>query len=247
MTVKHDQHMMVDMQAVKRVVEAAAIGPYETVLEIGAGSGILTRELARHEAKVIAVEIDKSFEKELRDISNTEVVIGNILELIDELSFDCVVANIPYAICEPLMKKLQGRDFRIAVMTVPKKFSETLIRGENIPGMTARVFFDMEVVAEISRESFMPAPKTDSVVMIVRPKKGNELKKEVLKRRGLKVRNAIIRGLFAARKATKNQAKEDINTMKINNNLLEKRLSDASAEELDTVLHALEQLDDRPL
>jgi len=261
MPVKRDQHMMVASDVIRKIADLACIRPGETVLEIGAGSGNLTRELARQVAKngkkgkVTAIEIDKKYAAELEKIKNVKVIIGNALQEIGGLKFDRLVTNIPYAICEPLVGRLIEKEgdsagFKLAVLTVPKGFAGILTakKGSNAYSKTsviARVFFNVKVVLDVPREAFEPAPKTDSVVVKLAPRAGNGLQKvqkEVLKRQKLKVKNAIMRALFAAEKTTKKQARKDIKTLKLNNNLLEKRLLDADLGELDTVLHALKKL-----
>ena len=104
-----DQAFMVDPKAIKWIVEQASLKKTDTVLEIGAGTGNLTRVIAKSGARVIAVEKDITLEKELRKklgrFPSVEIVIGNALRLLDSwgIRFDKVVSNIPYAISEPLI------------------------------------------------------------------------------------------------------------------------------------------------
>ena len=247
MKVKKDQHMMVDKDIIRKVVDSARIKNSETVLEIGAGSGNLTRELAKKTKQVIAVEIDKRFEKDLNKIKNANILIGDALKESDKIRFDKLVANIPYAICEPLIYKLIETDFKLAVLTVPKGFSDILFSTKESSkysriSIIARELFDIETLMDVPRDAFDPVPRTDSIVLKIEPRKGNDAQRELLKRQQLKVKNAIMRTLFLVKKSTKNQARKDIKTLKLNNTLLEKRLFDADINELDTVLHALKKL-----
>jgi 16S rRNA (adenine1518-N6/adenine1519-N6)-dimethyltransferase len=247
MVVRLDQHTMVDKAIIRKIVEFAEIGPNEAILEIGAGTGSLTRELASKSKNIIAVEIDKKYAAELKKIENVKVIRGNALKEMKEITFDKLVANLPYAICEPLIWKLVGIDFKLAVLTIPKGFADILTakKGEKTYSkisILARECFDVAVLFNVPREAFDPPPKTDSVVVKMTPKQGNSIQKEVLKRQQLKVKNAVMRALFLVKKSTKNQARKDIKTLKLNNTLLEKRLFDADINELDTVLHALKKL-----
>jgi 16S rRNA (adenine1518-N6/adenine1519-N6)-dimethyltransferase len=244
MKIRFDQHIMVDKAIIRKIAELGEIKPNDRILEIGAGSGGLTKELARKCRHVVAVEIDKKYAAELRKIKGVKPVIGNALKEIDGIEFDKLVANIPYAICEPLMNMLFGREFRLAILTIPKGFAEMLVsaKPESKMGLMVQVFFDVRVLMDVPREAFEPEPKTDSVVVRIVQKAGNSLQKEVMKRQKLKTKNAIMRGLFTARKLAKKEAKKAIKTLKLNNNLLEKRLFEADLEELDAVLESLEKL-----
>ena len=250
MGLKLDQHTMTDRAVIRKMVESADIRSDETVLEIGAGSGSLTRQLAKKTRHVIAVEIDKKFEPELKKMKNVEPVIGNALKEIGRMKFDKIIANIPYAICEPLIGRLIDKDkkFKLAVLTIPKGFADILSARKGTPkyskiSLLSGIFFDVQVLLDVPRKAFEPPPKADSVAVRMVPKEGNELQKEVMKRQRLKAKNAIIRGLFASRNLTKKQARKAINTMKLNNKLLEKRLFEADLNELDAVLDALERLE----
>lgn len=244
MEVKNDQHMMVASNIIGKIVDSADIAPNETVLEIGPGTGNLTRELAKKAGKVIAVEIDRRFAPPLKKIKNVEVIIGNALDEISSLEFDKIVSNIPYAICEPLAGKLIETGVP-AVLTVPRGFAD-ILTAERTDEQYSRIsllvqaFFDVGILFDISREAFEPAPKTDSVAVKLSPRTGNELQKEVFKRQKLKLKNAIMRALFTSRKMAKNDARKAIKTLKLSNNLLEKRLLDADLNELDAVLGSLE-------
>src|SRR5689334_20707767 len=70
---------------VRRLVAASTIGPGDTVYDIGAGTGMITAELARRAQKVIAVEIDPVLARRLRerfrDARNVTVIEGNFLKL----------------------------------------------------------------------------------------------------------------------------------------------------------------------
>jgi 16S rRNA (adenine1518-N6/adenine1519-N6)-dimethyltransferase len=53
------QNFLVDRSVLERMVTAAEIKPDDQVLELGAGTGVLTRELARRARRVVAVELER--------------------------------------------------------------------------------------------------------------------------------------------------------------------------------------------
>src|SRR5215472_7926713 len=61
------QHMLVDRDVLATLVEAAEISPLDDVLEVGAGPGVLTLELAKHARRVVAVELDQHILPVLRE------------------------------------------------------------------------------------------------------------------------------------------------------------------------------------
>src|SRR5436305_4034682 len=79
------QHFLVDPNLARSIVRWAGIGPGDSVLEIGAGLGSLTVELARAARRVVAVEVDPAAVAALRDLTsgqtNIDVVAGDALRL----------------------------------------------------------------------------------------------------------------------------------------------------------------------
>jgi len=242
---------MTDLGTLKRIISAASLRRNETVLEIGAGRGFLTRELAK-KAKVIAIEIDKKFEKELKrnldGMNNIELIFGNALEMLKKkkIKFDKIVSNIPYAICEPLLQNLIFLDFESAILTLPKSFVQRIKAkpgNKNFSKLSilAREFFEIKPLFEISKESFLPQPKTKSLAVFLKPRDKKTPFCRVFLRRKMKLKNAIMRGLFDSRNYTKNQARKTIKSFKFNN-LLDKKLSELDIGELKTVWRKLQKL-----
>jgi len=103
-----------DPAALEKIIHAAEISPQDTVLEIGAGAGTLTRFLAAKARRVVAVEIDSALlpllEESLRGCENVTLVEGDMLRLAPETLISdepyLVVANIPYYITSALIRHL---------------------------------------------------------------------------------------------------------------------------------------------
>jgi 16S rRNA (adenine1518-N6/adenine1519-N6)-dimethyltransferase len=79
------QNFLADPNILRKIVEAADLTPEATVLEIGPGLGMLTRFLSQAAGRVVAVELDEALfgllRQELADLSNLELVQGDILQL----------------------------------------------------------------------------------------------------------------------------------------------------------------------
>jgi 16S rRNA A1518/A1519 N6-dimethyltransferase RsmA/KsgA/DIM1 with predicted DNA glycosylase/AP lyase activity len=243
---KKDQAFMVNPKAVRWIVEHANLRKTDTVLEIGAGTGNLTRALAASGARIIAVEKDISLEKELRknlrEFPAVEIVIGNALNLLDArgFRFDKLVSNIPYAISEPLMQRLIFHDFEMAVLTLPKSFAGRLIAAE-WEGEYSRLsfvfqrFFIVQVCLDLQRDSFSPMPKTHSVVLKFVSKPKNSVTCQMLLRPDMAAKNALREALCSARGYTKNRARQTIKSLDFNN-LMEKRVSELGAEDIKDIV-----------
>ena len=79
------QNFLVDKRVLGKIIEAANLGKEDTVLEIGAGIGTLTLELAKKAKKVIAVEKDPKMceilHETMKGYENVEIIQGDILKL----------------------------------------------------------------------------------------------------------------------------------------------------------------------
>lgn len=247
-SMKHDQHFLTDRETIKRIVSAAQIQGNETVLEIGSGKGFLTKDLAEKAKKVIAIEIDRSLERELTTnldgVKNVELVFGNALKMIKKLSFDKIVSNTPYAISESLIQEMVFLDFDSAVLILPKSFADRMNAKPDDKkfsrfSIISREFFDVRILFEVPKEALDPRPKTASVVVFLKPRQKKSLFCRVYLKRKMKLKNAIMQALFVSKVYTKNQARKHIKSLKFNS-LLEKRTSEMDTEELKTVWKRLQ-------
>jgi 16S rRNA (adenine1518-N6/adenine1519-N6)-dimethyltransferase len=233
-----DQHFMVDRKLVKEIVDFADVGKRETVLEIGPGTGVLTKELAERAGQVIAVEKDRRFlsilHKELKSKPNTKILLQNALRM-HLPHFDKLVSNIPYAISEPLLKKLINLRFKSAVITVPRGFAERLTARPGLPkyghvSIIAPAFFKIEILKSIEPSAFEPQPRVKSAVIKLTPILRSELQhnKQLLLVRHLfeqgdkKVKNALSEaftrvslGIPTGAPATRREAKQMVKQLKI--------------------------------
>jgi 16S rRNA (adenine1518-N6/adenine1519-N6)-dimethyltransferase len=182
------QNFLVDGNVLRRIVEAAELGPEAGVLEIGPGIGALTERLARAAGKVVAIELDRRLipilEELLKPHRNVEIVHGDALKLdlgrliterfagLDKVS---VVANLPYYVTTPiLMKLLEDRLPLESIVVMVQK--EVAGRMTALPGgkdygslsVAVRYFAEPEIVCHVPRGVFVPPPNVDSAVVRLR-------------------------------------------------------------------------------
>jgi 16S rRNA A1518/A1519 N6-dimethyltransferase RsmA/KsgA/DIM1 with predicted DNA glycosylase/AP lyase activity len=203
-------------------------------LEIGAGTGNLTAVLAKAGAKVTAVELDGGLAKELKKRFarswGVDVVEGNGLKLLKKANAGKIVANIPYAICEPLIQSLKAVDFELAVLTVPKGFAENITSDGTKLGLECGIFFEIDVLFDVPAAAFEPEPDVISSVVSIKPRKS--LLRETLLQPHAKLKNAAMEALVSARKCTKNEAREAIKAMNLSTIVAEKRVKDMDLNDL---------------
>ena len=172
------QNLLIDSNVARRVVEAAALPPDATVLEIGAGTGMLTRELAAVARTVVAVEIEYSLAQRLRismsRLTNVNVIRAdarkiNIRDLLDGAKYH-VVSNLPYSVGTPLTIDLLQSDYRPQTLTIMLQL-EVARRICAEPGdmsvlsVIAQSFSEPRFAFEVAPESFKPKPKVRSGVI----------------------------------------------------------------------------------
>jgi len=162
------QHFMIDKSVLKNIIKTASLSSQDKVLEIGPGKGALTKLLEQTPIKkLICVEQDSRFEVQGEKI---EFIQGNILNVIDGLTFTTVVANIPYHISEPLFQAFLRKQPKKIVVVVGIQFAKKLLE-ETILGTIIRELYTVKLIQEIPREAFDPAPRTKSALLHLESKK----------------------------------------------------------------------------
>lgn len=182
------QNFLVDPRAYQHIVEAAAVGAGDTVLEIGAGLGTLTARLLATGAKVVAVERDREMCAVLRgELADHDRFL---LREEDALQLDVaavaaaaggplvLVGNLPYQIASPLLFRfLAGAarpHVRRMVLMLQREVAERLLArpdGEAYSAMSAQVqlLADVRRVCHVGPGGFLPPPRVDSTVVLVTP------------------------------------------------------------------------------
>ena len=173
------QHFLIDPNIVRKILNEAAVGSEETVLEIGPGRGILTGPLCQVASRVIAVEFDKKLAAYLVSIcspANLDLRIGDALEFpFHTLPLNTVVvSNLPYYVSTPLLFKLLEHRSHISRMVLMLQL-EVAKRLTAKPGsrdygalsVTGQYYASPRLAFKVPATCFRPKPNVDSSVITV--------------------------------------------------------------------------------
>ncbi|WP_017327488.1 16S rRNA (adenine(1518)-N(6)/adenine(1519)-N(6))-dimethyltransferase RsmA [Synechococcus sp. PCC 7336] len=155
------------------------------VLEIGPGTGQLTRRLLAAGARVIGVELDRDLCDGLRRLLGDEdrfaLLEGDILQLPLPAEPRFIVANIPYNITSPLLDRVLGSpehpvgQFDRIVLLVQKELADRLSAEPNTKAYGAmtvrsRYLANCETLQSVPRTAFKPPPKVESAIIRLTPR-----------------------------------------------------------------------------
>ena len=176
------QHYLVDELILSAIADAAALTSDDVVLEIGAGPGGLTEELAKRGATVVAVEIDEELaggtRARLSEYDRLHVLAADVLdfepiELLDEAGVEppyVAVGNLPYYITQPIVRRLLESDpapTRIVVL-VQREVAHRMVGGprrESLLSLSVKVYGAPRLLFDVPSTAFWPPPKVQSAVV----------------------------------------------------------------------------------
>lgn len=188
---KFGQNFLKDNNILNKIVDVASVEKDSLIIEIGPGSGALTRYLVK-KGKVLAYEIDTDLkdvlDNEFSSCDNIEFIfddflVRNVKEDIRKYKYNklYVVANLPYYITTPIINKLIDEDISIdkMVLMVQKEVGERFsakIGSKDYSSITVflNYYFDIKKEFIVSKNSFIPKPNVDSVVISL-TKKENKI------------------------------------------------------------------------
>jgi 16S rRNA (adenine1518-N6/adenine1519-N6)-dimethyltransferase len=204
------QSFLEDMNIIRRIVALAEPAEGETIVEIGAGLGFMTEELAKRAGRVIAVEVDPRLAAVLRERfigqDRVEVVETDVLKY-DFSSAGSgerikVVGNIPYHISSPILFRLL--DFRRSISSMLLMFQKELADRIAAPPGTKDYGIPSVMVARYTRAvceltvpptCFYPVPDVVSSVLRIVVRQEPDLPDEA-------IFSGIVRAAFAQRRKT---------------------------------------------
>ena len=220
------QNFLVDQNLLRVIVEKAAVGDRDIILEVGSGTGLLTKHLAERARRVLAVEIDPrlySLTMELlqgytnvhflnKDVLKTKTTIDPGIEAVivhwlkeEEGLRLKVVSNLPYSISTPfIIAILTGRlPVECMVLTLQRDIVDRLLarpgtKEYGVLSVIAQLFSDVELLRQLPPEVFWPVPQVESAIvrMTVRRERALEWIPD------LSLFNRLVRCIFQSRRKT---------------------------------------------
>ena len=210
------QNFLIDGTVCPRMAEHAVSDGETGIIEIGAGVGVLTQELAKRSERVVSIELDKRLlpilSETLSDFDNVEIVNDDVLkvdlnELIKEKFGNrkvSVCANLPYYITSPVIMRLLESDLPIEkiVVMVQKEAADRICAkvGDRDSGaLTVAVNFYSEAqkLFFVPKGSFMPSPKVDSMVISMKKRSSPPVNPE-----SEQIFRQVVKAAFAQRRKT---------------------------------------------
>lgn len=181
------QNFLINPSVCPRMAALSGAADCAGAVEVGPGIGVLTWELSQVAKKVVSIELDKRLlpvlDETLADCNNVKILNADVMKLdlrrMIEEEFPggevAVCANLPYYITSPVIMRLLEERLPVTSITVmvQKEAAERLCAhpGERACGaVSAAVWYyaEPEILFQVSRGSFMPAPNVDSAVIRLR-------------------------------------------------------------------------------
>lgn len=224
------QNFIINPEICPRIAENC--GDY--VLEIGAGAGVLTKELCKVAKKVVSLEVDTRLlpvlDETLSEFDNVKIINADVLKtdlkklIADEFGDNriCVAANLPYYITSPIIMTLleQGLPIDSITVMVQKEAADRLCaelstREVGAVTVAVRYYSEPKKLFDVGKGNFYPSPKVDSAVIRMDLKEntalsGDEQRKffKVVRAAFCQRRKTLLNSLSSGLNISKNEAGE---------------------------------------
>lgn len=188
------QNFLKDQSIVNKIVESIKPESNDLIVEIGPGSGALTKELVKKNCDVLCFEIDERLKNSLEQIDSKclDIVFDDFLKvnlkdyIKDKYNHIYFVGNLPYYITTAIINKIidESNPYEITIMIqkeVAERFNaKPCSKQYNSLSVFLQYNFDIDKVCDVSKECFEPIPKVDSMVIKLKRKDKLNVKDEEL-------------------------------------------------------------------
>jgi 16S rRNA (adenine1518-N6/adenine1519-N6)-dimethyltransferase len=211
------QNFLVDDHMAERLVQLAGVEPGDCVIEVGTGTGVLTRALAARAERVITLDVDAGLVRALRaeevlpanvELIHQDVLSADLAAIADSFGSPAVpvrlVSNLPYSISGPVLRKLLDLRHRLTdwSVMVQREVGERLLAGPGtkaygslsvLHGLCVRTQREME----LQPRCFFPEPRVRSLFLRLLPRSDSKLEPDELPRL-----ERVVRAAFGKRRKT---------------------------------------------
>ncbi len=174
------QHFLYNPSTIDKIMNAASVGPDDQILEIGPGPGVMTEKLALRARKLVAIEKDHRFARELTEklasFGNVTILEADILEtnlksVLKEGPWK-VVANLPYNVATVIVAHLLAdRElFSSLHLMFQKEVAERIVakpgsKSFGTLSIMSQLYSENKIMFRLPPGAFTPPPKVDSAVV----------------------------------------------------------------------------------
>lgn len=207
---QYGQNFLMDKNILDKISSSIRPDKNDLIIEIGPGSGNLTKRLKEYNANLVCFEIDKSLDKYLNLLEDdkTKVVYEdfinvNLEEFVKNYNYEniYVIANIPYYITTPIIEKITFSNIKVKslLLMVQKEVADRLssTNGSREYGyitVLLNAFYNINKLFNVNRNSFYPVPNVDSAIIKLDSKECNLLNFEKF--------NKLIKNAFRFKRKT---------------------------------------------
>ena len=180
------QNFLIDDNIKRKIVSSSTISEDSLIIEVGPGNGAITKLLVNFNVPVIAFEIDTRLKDELNKIEGDNLTViyedflkVNLKEILKDYKYKKLhlIANLPYYITTPIiLKVINEAMIDEMIIMVQKEVGERFkalpnTKAYNSLSVFLQYYYDISKVTLVSKNSFLPRPKVDSIVVKFTKKK----------------------------------------------------------------------------
>ena len=172
------QHFLTDNNVIFKILKSVDAEEGDRVIEIGPGTGALTKWMAKSISDLHVIELDQRAVEVLKNeidnitIHQQDVLKVNWEDIVDPDKKNVVVGNLPYYITSPILfDLLENRGlFDEAVLMMQKEVAERLVaepssKAYGIMSVQTQLFCTPEILFDVAPGSFNPPPRVNSSVI----------------------------------------------------------------------------------
>jgi 16S rRNA (adenine1518-N6/adenine1519-N6)-dimethyltransferase len=180
MKAHHDQHFLIDPNAVNRIADLAEVRD-KKVLEIGPGNGALTRALLDRGAIVHAIELDGQLVEQLQVTFTSEIERGQLVIQHGDATrcpippFEITVSNLPYSASSKITFRLLEQPFEVGVLMYQAEFAERMVAKAGTKdcgrlSIMVQTYAAVQQCFRLPPQCFSPRPQVHSIVVKIFPR-----------------------------------------------------------------------------
>lgn len=172
------QHFLKDENIAQKIVNSLSFSGYDTVLEVGSGTGVLTKYLTEKPVDLYAIDVDEDSIKYLKDkflALQSKIINDDFLRIDLSHYFSdtfAIIGNFPYNISSQILFKVLSYRNQIpeVVGMFQKEVAERIVaqpktKAYGILSVLMQTYYKVEYLFTVSEKVFIPPPKVKSGVI----------------------------------------------------------------------------------